>query len=272
MSRRTRESTTTSEWLSPTEAAEKLGVSVRKLQYMARDGEVERRRDGRRSRYRVRHEPEAATRVPVDAAVGRPAQDTPGEPVAVAETPGSSRAKRTSCVVDAVDAIRAGIPIITMQVDAVDDVTSRDDVEAFVRAEVDELRRELSARLERIEARVAAAAARGPRATPPSGSYEAPPAGFGVPPSRLQNSAAYDDTEPARPPGGRFESPLHAALEAASRRAQQPGHDDPEELHAALTRALAERDRQQTPGPLRIAREAVGWLGALFGWLTGRRR
>ncbi len=42
-----------SRWLSPSEAAEALGLSIRALQYRAKRGDIERRKEGRRTFYRV---------------------------------------------------------------------------------------------------------------------------------------------------------------------------------------------------------------------------
>lgn len=271
MALRTREPAITSEWLSPADAAEQLGVSVRKLQYMAREGEIERRKQGRRSMYRVRFESSATPAPPratASAAVGRTPQDTPSEGVEAVPA-ADATPSRISAGVDAADAIRAAVPIITMESDAVEDGPDGVDVrfeqlEARVELQLAALRRDVTARLDQLEARLARSSAR-PRVNTPSGA-------FGAATSTPWNSAAYDDTEPARPPGGHFESPFHAALEQASRQARQANIDDPDVLHAMVSRTLAERRDQQTPGLIRIAREAVGWFGSIFAWLTGRRR
>jgi hypothetical protein len=87
-----------------------------------------------------------------------------------------------------------------------------------------------------------------------------------------------DDAYPGRPASAHFNSPFHAALEAASRGAADAGYardpygaSDDAAVEAAFRTALTARPQRTTPGPIRLAKEAVGWLGSILGWFTGYR-
>ena len=317
MARQSRESLQVAEWLSPADAAERLGVSVRKLQYMAREGEVERKREGRRSLYWIGTQAQPSAPVAVAAAapaaaprpsLAAPAAITPqrgithvatmtldpvtGELAAVASNPANRANVETAPDDDAPTAFEEQV------LDAV--APELDAVEAAFEAQILALRTELSERIARLE-RQAAVARPAPVPSPRAAGPQVPiaaqavapqpapapaPTGY-APQGGVRAGTEYDAAQPGRPPSAHFNSPFHAALEAASRQASaggggygaHPGGYDTSgypttgdaDVEAAFRSALATRPKRVTPGPVRLAKEAVGWLGSIFGWFTGYR-
>lgn len=318
MARQSRESLQVAEWLSPADAAERLGVSLRKLQYMAREGEVERKRDGRRSLYWIgtQAQPSASAAVAATAptaaprpSLAAPAAMTPQRGITHVATMTLDPVTGELAAVSSNPANRANVETGRDEDDAptafeeqvLDAVAPElDAVEAAFEAQILALRTELSERIARLE-RQAAVVRPAPVPTPrvagpqvpitaqpvaPQAATAPAPTGY-APQGGVRAGTEYDAAQPGRPPSAHFNSPFHAALEAASRQAssggggvgaQRGGYDTngyhaagDADVEAAFRSALATRPKRVTPGPIRLAKEAVGWLGSILGWFTGYR-
>lgn len=261
---KTRRKQYTSEWLSPTDAAERLSVSVRKLQYLAKQGEIQRRKEGRRSFYRVPVAGPGAVRV----------SDTPTDGVAPVRVPAPRKAALSKVVVakndggeEARDPNRVreinGAPVVTMNLEPTPDAEARvappvesegpaiettSDVPAVqgapdwvrhvgalerrieaLEAEMRSIRDGVTHGVERVEDHMH-------RLTQQVAAVRVPDA----PRRSVESTPSSSSPAAARTPQGFAASPYHAALEANARANAEPAApSDADLLHAALLQQLA---------------------------------